>query len=684
MSDADNREEIIQYVPFISFVHPSFWHTLTEIKLNIDKLNETSKPIYGRFTYRDDIGAVFEVDGTSFNKVPETEHLYTSVKGTIINKNTVEEFKSIDKAALLNSVGKTIWENLKEGTWIDKPSSLLNFFIFSFADLKKFHYFYWFAFPAPSQPTVYLTRKGSCITSAFTNKQLEDLAQSYKALDDEQKCFFSIIKENDTIQVQTLAQFLRQTECHLAINAVYFVFQDPSNGVNPGWALRVFLAALLDYCPTLIGCNINVIGLRCNIFGGVENSCIFSVKIPVDVTKSDAAGWVGWERNDKGNFGPKLANMSASLDPVVLADTSSDLNIKLMKWRLVPDIDIEVMKKTKCLLLGAGTLGCQVARDLLAWGFRHITFLDNGKVSYSNPTRQVLYTHEDCLNGGKKKAEAAADNLRRILPSVVTKGIVAHIPMPGHPVGESLREETLRNIKIITEAIEEHDVIFLLLDSREARWLPTALGASYKKIVINAALGFDSYVVMRHGAADGSSTAGSAYTNAKWISGGDLGCYFCNDVTVPGNSLQDRTLDQQCTVTRPGLAAIAGALAVEILVAILQHPQRELAPAPYNLSDEGESIPGLEGVLGPVPHAIRGFLHSYQTMLPTCPKFNQCVACSVIILNNYMAEGSEFLLKVFNSGKYLDDLTGLSQWRLNAEMTEVLTLTDDDEETSDI
>ena len=90
---------------------------------------------------------------------------------------------------------------------------------------------------------------------------------------------------------------------------------------------------------------------------------------------------VGWEKNEKGTgYGPRLVNMRASMDPSYLAASSVDLNLKLMKWRLLPDIDLEQIKKIRCLLLGSGTLGCNVARCLLGWGVRHITFIDNGKV----------------------------------------------------------------------------------------------------------------------------------------------------------------------------------------------------------------------------------------------------------------------------------------------------------------
>lgn len=155
--------------------------------------------------------------------------------------------------------------------------------IFTFQDLKKFHYYYWFAFPAPMQPTLYVKDKSISITAIFSSKQIAELAQGYKSLDPEQRCFFAITNENDKISVKTLSSILDLKEGALNnvdLSSIYFAFNDPSSSYNPGWPLRLFLAVLLDHCPSLAGTVVQVIGLRCTVVGNVKSSLYYTVTVP--------------------------------------------------------------------------------------------------------------------------------------------------------------------------------------------------------------------------------------------------------------------------------------------------------------------------------------------------------------------------------------------------------------------
>lgn len=162
---------------------------------------------------------------------------------------------------------------------------------------------------------------------------------------------------------------------------------------------------------------------------------------------------------------------------------------------------------------------CEDLTKEQGWGVRHITFVDNGRVSFSNPVRQPLYNHEDCMHGGASKALRAAESLKEIYPGVNSAGVVMSVPMAGHAIlDEPSTEADFNSLKAL---IKNHDAIFLLMDTRESRWLPSVMGKAHSKIVLNAALGFDSYLVMRHGAKSEPSEAQG------------LGCYFCNDVVAP-------------------------------------------------------------------------------------------------------------------------------------------------------
>ena len=162
---------------------------------------------------------------------------------------------------------------------------------------------------------------------------------------------------------------------------------------------------------------------------------------------------------------------------------------------------------------------------------------------------------------------------------------------------------------------------------------------------MNVALGLDTFVVQRHGlAAQGADR---------------LGCYFCNDVSGPRDSSRDRTLDQQCTVSRPGLAPVASALAVELLVALLHHPRRAAAPADA-ARPLADRVDRADRPLGLLPHSVRGFLTHYDTVLPATPAFRHCVACSPPVVAAYRDRGLAFVRDVADDPAVLERVAGVA------------------------
>lgn len=664
---------IVQFTPFASTVSPAFWHTLSKVKLEVQKLSSDALPIVASYragrTFRDretgvdvSLPSALSLTEDAFNPADQVR-LSPGVsisRGHFKNFNTIEEFKASDKQQLFNTLCDEMWEAIKDPE-TDPSEVLTRFLLITFADLKKYKFYYWFAFPAfVSKPPWEIENEWKPASDALS---ITGLGFIFEGLGNNKAVpsFFLVKKGNapDKYEIDLLKNISPFFD-GVPHSEQIIGFLDPSSHAqNPGWPLRNLLV-YLTYLAQAAGSATDELSYNILCWRDLEaprpgqgwKSRIARVHVPRRPSNfSSKPSAVGWEKNSAGKFAPRVVDLAPMMEPTNLAEQAIDLNLKLMRWRLLPSLDLEKVSGTKCLLLGAGTLGCFAARALLAWGVRKISFVDYGRVSYSNPVRQPLFEFSDCLDGGKPKAEAAAAALKRIFPGVDATGFTLSVPMPGHPIpaSPSLIEQCRADVAQLEKLISEHDVTFLLMDSRESRWLPTLVGKTMNKIVINAALGFDSFVVMRHGTrkSDGANPM--------------LGCYYCNDIVAPTDSLTDRSLDQMCTVTRPGLASIASSNSVELLVSLLQHPAGSNAPAPPLPGTRGSQQE--ESILGLVPHQLRGSLARFTNVLVTGAAYERCTACSEIVIGEYERRGFDMLIEAFNDTKYLERLTGLDKMK---------------------
>ena len=318
----------------------------------------------------------------------------------------------MDKNASLRALGDQIKADIESGAAEEDPAKLSRFQVVSFADLKSHTYIYWFGFPAMAAPASVESQVplDTLLPETAARSQLREGISALRvgaAAGGTRGCppFFLILapgvgKDGEEVKVLPLSSFSQLPEAE-KLRAV-FGFMDPS-GIEsaPGWPLRNLLVLL----SLRFGLRVaTVVCYRCRLrrielerrgtaadkptlSGDFDDTQSFALKLHFGEHTGKV---VGWEANVRGKAGPRQMDLGALMDPSRLMEAAADLNLRLMRWRAIPSLDTQLLSSTKCLLLGAGTLGCGVARSLMGWGVRHVTFVDNGRVSYSNPTRQGL------------------------------------------------------------------------------------------------------------------------------------------------------------------------------------------------------------------------------------------------------------------------------------------------------
>ena len=572
----------------IKMIHPKAMLTLgfyTEYQnkiLNEYKYENAIKPVYCYYEPKEGNSFLrFEEFSFDPSKNPQVTGKLFSIEGLLVHYSTQDSFQKLDNL-------ETVYDCLK------KNKEKYQFILFIYGDLKTFLFKFKF---------VLLHNKGveykiSAIKKEIgedLQKKLNEIAEKNKDKINEE---FAHLLSEDTILLYDINSELNTIPI-LIKNAVYNFGSDKITNVILLKNIENNLTFKNSLYLTLQ--NVSILAIEKEL-----ESIQLSIK-DVEVNSVD---------------------LKSMFNPETIAENAVDLNINLMKWRMCPYLNTDIIRQHKYLLIGAGTLGCHVSRALLGWGARHITFIDNGKVSYSNPVRQSLYTFEDSKNvGNNSKAILAAEKLKKIFPMVDAKGFNITIPLPGRTlIDEKAKEEYFKNLEILENQIKECDIMFLLTDSRESRWYPTVIAKAYNKLVITAAIGFDSYLVMRHGNNENK-----------------LGCYFCTDISTPGDTSGNRTLDQQCTISRPGVSMICSGLATELAMSC--------GNSALNKSDKEEDI----------PHQLRGNLINYEMQHFNFKYNTNCVACSDNIVKTYKEDRINFAIGVMNDPYYIEKTCGIHE-----------------------
>lgn len=388
---------LVQFTPFTSQVEPTLWHAYSQRKLNEIRLEDESIPFSAEYAPAKRVwdkvsesyvglGCRLRLDAAGLGHASSsTSAMVVRIPGTLKNFNTLEEFKQADKQAYLYRVADAIWDAVHTDTASFDVNALNQALLLTYMDLKSYRYYYWFAFPA------LITREApwhldgewqSCVEAygdawfAARAEQLLDRAHmpAWLVMADEGGAWrFSRLADGE--------RYCRETP----VDKQTLLFIDPSpHAQSPGWPLR----NMLTYLSVRFSISrIRVICWKDSLASpdhGAPSSVVGTIfqegeRRAARVTYRPGTmlpDAVGWERNAQERLAPKLISLGAMLDPKMcvvdsgatdrrLAEHAVDLNLKLMRWRAMPELDLGTIQSTKALIIGAGTLGSYMARTLM-------------------------------------------------------------------------------------------------------------------------------------------------------------------------------------------------------------------------------------------------------------------------------------------------------------------------------
>ncbi|KAI0492995.1 hypothetical protein KFK09_027271 [Dendrobium nobile] len=250
-SDSSSEWQILRFIPFQSSADEGFWRRLSSLKLDTLGLDQSPIPITGFYApcSHPQVPNPLKLMAESLpddplqlvignrNKCP--------VPGTLYNTNTLESFHALDKDALLKMEAKKIFDDIISGKADEDCAVLSRFLLISFADLKKWTFRHWFAFPALSlEPPATLVNIQPA-SKAFSSEEAKSLSRACNEWRNSNMTagvpfFFIVIASNAQVTIRPLKDW---EAFHGDGEKLLFGFYDPCNlPSNPGWPLRNFLA----------------------------------------------------------------------------------------------------------------------------------------------------------------------------------------------------------------------------------------------------------------------------------------------------------------------------------------------------------------------------------------------------------------------------------------------------------